>query len=78
MTLRKILKVVHYDDVEHRVTLTAELPAPMRDGEGRALPRPYAGPRVVVVLDYGPEVGLPVGEGLGQPGRSLRLDLQTI
>jgi hypothetical protein len=72
------LRVTAYDAAGHVVTLVAELPAPARDAEGRAMLAPYSGPAIRVILDYGPAVGLPVGDRLDQIGRGAVLDLRTL
>jgi hypothetical protein len=78
MWLRRSLKVVHYDDVEHRVTLTWELPAPMRDSAGQAVVGPYAGPEIRLVLDYGRNMAPPANDALHVVGRPVLLDIRTI
>jgi len=78
MFLRRLLRVVDYTAETHTVTLLAELPAPARDGEGRALPAPYRGPAIRVILDYGAAVALPVGEGLDRLGRGAVVDIRTL
>jgi hypothetical protein len=77
MWLRRQVKVTAVDAEAHVVTLVAEIPAPTVDAEGRPLPRPYAGPRVTVVLDYGKEVAPPANDGLNV-GHGAVLDLRTL